>query len=80
MSQKFTNFTFTETVKIWVESRIIEAEQDTELTQQLDMIDYKERIERLAKELDDRTRRWMVLTMPRLAGSSSCQQTMKSPS
>ena len=34
-------------LKIWVESGIIEAEQDTELTQQLEMIDYKARIERL---------------------------------
>ena len=34
-------------LKIWVESKIIEADQDAELMQQLEMPDYKARIERL---------------------------------
>lgn len=34
-------------LKVWVDVKIIEAEQNTELMQQLEMIDYKARIERL---------------------------------
>lgn len=34
-------------LKIWVETKIIEAEQNVELMQQLEMIDYEARIERL---------------------------------